>query len=130
VGQSTPKQNRRNIVSLRDQIFKAKDISSELMEIKEWGVTVEIRTMTARERATLMENALDPDTGQAVMSKIYPEVAIATVYDPETGQPVFEKGDIDALLGKSGTVIERIAQKALQVSGLSNEESGKLGKGS
>jgi hypothetical protein len=57
VGQSTPKQNRRNIVSLRDQIMKAKDISGELMEIKEWGVKVEIRTMTARQRATVLENA-------------------------------------------------------------------------
>jgi len=117
-------------VSLRDQILKAKDISSELMEIKEWEVTVEIRTMTARERATLMENALDPNTGQVIMSKVYPEVAIATVYDPETGKPVFDKSDIDALLGKSGIIIERIAQKALQVSGLTNDETAKLGKDS
>ena len=45
-------------MSLRDQIMKAKDINGELMDIKEWGVKVEIRTMTARERAKMPQPAL------------------------------------------------------------------------
>lgn len=61
-------------MSIRDQIMKAKDISGELMEIKEWGVKVEIRTMTARQRARVMENAIDPVTGKSSISIIYPEM--------------------------------------------------------
>lgn len=130
MGQSTPKQNRRNIVSLRDQIMKAKDISGELMEIKEWGVKVEIRTMTARQRARVMENAIDPITGKSSISVIYPEIAIACVFDPESGEPVFTNDDKDALLEKSGAVLEKIASKAMTLSGLTEEASASLGKGS
>jgi len=130
VGQSTPKQNRRNIVSIRDQIMKAKDISGELMEIKEWGVKVEIRTMTARQRARVMENAIDPVTGKSSISVIYPEIAIACVFDPESGEPVFTIEDKDALLEKSGAVLEKIASKAMTLSGLTEEASASLGKGS
>jgi hypothetical protein len=130
VGQSTPKQNRRNIVSIRDQIMKAKDISGELMEIKEWGVKVEIRTMTARQRARVMENAIDPITGKSSISVIYPEIAIACVFDPESGEPVFTIDDKDALLEKSGAVLEKIASKAMTLSGLTEEASASLGKGS
>ena len=130
MGQSTPKQNRRNIVSLRDQIMKAKDISGELMEIKEWGVKVEIRTMTARQRARVMENAIDPITGKSSISVIYPEIAIACVFDPESGEPVFTIDDKDALLEKSGAVLEKIASKAMTLSGLTEEASASLGKGS
>jgi len=130
VGQSTPKQNRRNIVSIRDQIMKAKDISGELMEIKEWGVKVEVRTMTARQRARVMENAIDPVTGKSSISIIYPEIAIACVFDPESGEPVFTIDDKDALLEKSGAVLEKIASKAMVLSGLTEEASASLGKGS
>lgn len=130
MGQSTPKQNRRNIVSIRDQIMKAKDISGELMEIKEWGVKVEIRTMTARQRARVMENAIDPLTGKSSISVIYPEIAIACVFDPESGEPVFTIEDKDALLEKSGAVLEKIASKAMTLSGLTEEASASLGKGS
>ncbi len=130
MGQSTPKQNRRNIVSIRDQIMKAKDISGELMEIKEWGVKVEIRTMTARQRARVMENAIDPVTGKSSISVIYPEIAIACVFDPESGEPVFTIEDKDALLEKSGAVLEKIASKAMTLSGLTEEASASLGKGS
>ena len=130
MGQSTPKQNRRNIVSIRDQIMKAKDISGELMEIKEWGVKVEIRTMTARQRARVMENAIDPVTGKSSISVIYPEIAIACVFDPESGEPVFTIDDKDALLEKSGAVLEKIASKAMTLSGLTEEASASLGKGS
>lgn len=130
MGQSTPKQNRRNIVSLRDQIMKAKDISGELMEIKEWGVKVEIRTMTARQRATVLENAVDSETGKTSISSMYPEIALACVFDPETNEPVFKPEDKDALLEKSGAVLEKIASKAMQLSGLTEEASASLGKGS
>lgn len=130
MGQSTPKQNRRNIVSIRDQIMKAKDISGELMEIKEWGVKVEVRTMTARQRARVMENAIDPVTGKSSISIIYPEIAIACVFDPESGEPVFTIDDKDALLEKSGAVLEKIASKAMTLSGLTEEASASLGKGS
>ena len=117
-------------MSLRDQIMKAKDINGELMDIKEWGVKVEIRTMTARERSRVMENAVDPVSGKTSISTIYPEIAIACLYDPETKEPIFTHEDKDALLNKSGAVLEKIAAKAMQLSGMTPDESASLGKDS
>lgn len=116
-------------MSLRDQILKAKDINGELMEIKEWGVKVEVRTMTTKERARILENAVDPN-GKTLISNMYPEIAIACVFDPESGEPVFKSEDKDALLDKSGAILEKIAAKAMQLSGLTEEAGASLGKGS
>lgn len=103
--------------SLRETIFSANDILSEAVEIPEWGVTVEVRTMTAADRTTLQTNSTSAD-GKVDMTKFMPAVVIATVHDPETGEPVFQQSDIPALLSKSGVVVERLAQKALQMSGM------------
>lgn len=117
-------------MSIRDQIMKAKDITSEMLEIKEWGVTVEVRTMTARERARVMENSVDPNTGKASISTMYPEIAISCVYDPESGEKVFDNKDKELLLDKSGAVLEKIAQVAMKLSGMTEESQGELGKDS
>jgi hypothetical protein len=117
-------------VSLRDQIMKAKDISGEKLEIKEWGVTVEVRTMTARERARIMENAVDPNTGKASIGVMYPEIAIACVHDPETGEKIFTEQDKELLLDKSGAALEKIAQLAMQISGMTEQAGAELGKDS
>jgi hypothetical protein len=103
--------------SLRETIFAADDIQSESVEIPEWGVTVEVRTMTAADRTTLQTNSTSAD-GKVDMTKFMPSVVIATVHDPETGLPVFQASDVPALLSKSGVIIERLAQKALQISGM------------
>jgi hypothetical protein len=106
-------------MSLRDSIFSADDITKELMEVPEWGVTVEIRSMTAAERAKLGEGATQGD--KTDVGLMYALTVIATVYDPETGLPVFTENDKEAILSKSGAVIERLATKALGSSGLTDK---------
>jgi hypothetical protein len=43
------------------------------------------------------------------------------VYDPTTGLPIFTEQDREAILSKNGSVIERLATKALGSSGLSDK---------
>jgi hypothetical protein len=93
-------------MSLKETIFSANDITKELVEVPEWGVTVEIRSMTAAERAKL---------------GMYAMTVIATVYDPATGLPVFTDQDKESILSKNGAVVERLATKALGSSGLTAE---------
>jgi hypothetical protein len=45
------------MADLRGKIFSADDITKELLVVPEWGVSVEIRSMTAGQRATLTEGA-------------------------------------------------------------------------
>ena len=107
-------------MSLRETIFSADDITKELVEVPEWGVTVQLRSMTAAERAGMTEQA--SRNGDKIDVKLmYALCIIATVYDPTTGLPIFTDQDKEAILSKSGAVVERLATKAMGASGLSEK---------
>jgi len=103
---------------LRDKILAAKDIQDEVVDVPEWGVKLLVRGLTGRQRARLLQNAVDAN-GNVDLERIYPELVIYSVYDPETGEQVFKPADRDALADKSGAALERIAQVAMRLSGLS-----------
>jgi hypothetical protein len=107
-------------MNLRDQIFEVDDITKEIVEVPEWEVTVEIRSMTAAERAGLTESASGNGT-KVNIALMYALCVIATVYDPETGLPVFKDSDKEAILSKNGAVIERLATKAMGQSGMTEK---------
>ncbi len=112
--------------TLRDIILQADDTSKLLVEVPEWGVTVELRSMSAAQRMSLLKDAgaLDGNTDAAVL---YPRLIIDTVFDPETGEKLFTTEDIDALMGKSPTALDRLGTAAMKVGGLDSEavEAGK-----
>jgi hypothetical protein len=112
--------SKENKMSLRETIFGADDITKELVEVPEWGVSVEIRSMTAAERAGLTEASTAGSANKVDISLMYALCVIATVYDPETGLPIFKKGDETAILSKNGSVIERLATKAMGSSGFTD----------
>jgi len=107
-------------MSLRDKIFSSDDIKKELVEVPEWGVSVEIRSMTALERSKLMENAASSD-GKINIGSMYALTVISTVYDPESGLPIFTDKDREAVLSKNGAVVERLATIAMGNSGLTEK---------
>jgi len=98
-------------MSLKESIFSANDITKELVEVPEWGVEVEIRSMTAAERAKLGEGASKGD--KTDVGLMYAMTVIATVYDPATGLPVFTDQDKEAILSKNGAVVERLLRRHL-----------------
>lgn len=106
------------MANLRDTILGASDIRKETVTIPEWGVTVEVRGLTGTQRAKLMRTGFD-QRGTVDFEKLYPELVIATTFDPATGEAVFTEADRDALNGKSGAALERLAQAAMRVAGLS-----------
>lgn len=108
-------------ISLRDKILAAKDLKSERMYIEEWDVEIEIRSLTGKTRAKLMSVAMDGRTGKMDFEKLYPELIIACAYDPESGEPIFNSTDREAINAKSGGVLERIAKVAMELSGLTEE---------
>ena len=101
---------------LRAQILTADDIASEIVDVPGWGVKVMVKALTGAQRARLMQAATRG--GAIQFNKIYPDLVIASAHDPETGLPIFEATDRDALLSKSGAMLDVIATKALEVSGM------------
>lgn len=107
--------------NLRDQIFAAKDIPSEKVFIPEWDVEIEVRGMTGADRTRILEMAVDPTTGGVNLKAMYPEIVMATAYDPVTGEKVFDKNDADALLSKSAQALDRLAEVGMRLGGFTKE---------
>jgi hypothetical protein len=104
-------------VSLRDRILAADDIGKEPLEISQWDITVEMRTMSAIQRSRMLQ-ICTLDDGTVDLDQLYPMLCIATVFDPETGEQVFTEEDIALLQEKSAAALEFVATKAMEMSGM------------
>lgn len=107
-------------MSIRDRILSTSDIDSEELFVPQWECTILIRGMSGRERARFVQMYADGD-GKIAYEKLYPELCIMGVRDPETGEAVFSEADADLLLDKSGSALELISTAVLRVSGLADK---------
>ncbi len=108
-------------MSLRDKILAAEDIASEMVDVPEWGVKVEVRGMNGSDRSRILDAAAAAGTNGLSVGAMYVDTVIATAYDPETGLRVFSDSDRDSLLGKSASAIDRLAEVGMRLSGMSVE---------
>jgi hypothetical protein len=115
--------------SLRDRIKEAQDDRREMVEVEEWGVTVEVRSMTGKERAQTLQRYLTEDN-EIDWEALYPELVIASTFDPDTGERVFSPDDGDWLNEKNAGALEHIGQVAMRLSGLDRRARERSGKGS
>jgi len=113
-------------MGLRDKILNAKDINEKLVKIEEWDCELLVKSMTGKERANFLKNS--SKEGELDFEKLYPELVIATTYDPETNEKVFGKEDRDIINTKSAGAIEKIAKTALELSGLGEEAQKEIKK--
>ncbi len=122
--------------SIREQVQAADDGSADLYEVAEWGVTVEIRSMTARSRAQFVAemasddgtvgNVNDPDR----IIGMWWHVIGQTCFDPDSGERAFEEGDDSWLFDKNARVVNDLANACMAASGLTEEAAGEAGKDS
>lgn len=115
-------------MSLRDRILSANDIESHVVHVEQWNVDIEIRTVTALERARLVKGCTD-ENGNVDMERMAPTLIVASCFDPETGNKVFSDEDVEALQEKSSGAIDFVAQKAMEYSGLAPKAVDVEGKG-
>jgi len=108
-------------VSLREKILAAEDIESEMVEVPEWGVTVEVRGMNGADRSRILEAAASSEDGKVSVGSMYGETVIASTYDPETGERVFTSSDFDSLMAKSASAIDRLATVGMRMSAMDKE---------
>jgi len=116
-------------MGLKDTIFAAEDLDHEVVDVPEWGVKLEVRSMTAGQRARAMAGWTQ-DNGNIDIERFYPAILAASCFDPETGERVFDSNDVEKLNEKSAKVIDRLTNIAVRVSGMSPEAVDEAGEGS
>lgn len=107
-------------MGIADKIL-AVPLKTATVEVPEWGVTVGIREITAAERVKFGEDAKKTPALAVV------RLVIATLTD-ETGAKVFEPAHQDALLQKSGAVLDRVVTEILKLSGMTEDTAKDLEK--
>jgi hypothetical protein len=99
-------------MSLRETILSADDLGRKAVTIPEWGVTVEVRGLTASARAKLFEmgkNISELDARWHLIS--------SSVYDPEKGERVFKSDDKVAVMEKNADVIDVLLAAINEING-------------
>ena len=123
--------------SLANQIREAADLATEQYEVPEWGVTLELRSMSSRQRSAFADirQSADGEEAEELTAKGVASVMIYAIlvcaHDPNTGEPVFDVAeDMDWIVDKSAGVIDRVGTRCLIVSGLTQEAESDAGKDS
>jgi hypothetical protein len=117
------------VSKLSDIIRSADDRASEIIDVEEWGVKLEVRSMTGQQRSD-MQQAWSQHEEQSA-SFLFSEIIKNCVFDPDSGESVFAESDLEWLLAeKSASVIDSVAQVCLQISGLGSDSVDDAGKDS
>lgn len=101
-------------VLTRDAILGREDIARAEVECPEWDGGLTVRGLTLAERNSLV----DCDDTTAPLRAI-----VMCTIDPKTGARIFEPEDEEALGQKNPEVIDRLARKIMELSGLSKPDA-------
>ena len=105
-------------MSRRDTILQADDLGESIEDVPEWGIDIKLRGMTGKQRMRYIESSKGRDR-----EYMYSDILIATAYDPDSGEKMFDDADREALSEKSGLVLERLALKVMADSGVDLAEA-------
>lgn len=115
--------------SMRDRIANRRPYSTEEIYVKSWDETIEVRSISLGVRNDMMERVMDPETKEANVKLLIPELLIQTAYDPETGARVFADDDLAFLNGQDSGAADEVAAVAMRLSGMvegdKDKEAGK-----
>lgn len=105
----------------RQLIFETKDLHEEVVDVPEWGIQVRVIALTGEERASIMKNCTNLKTGEFDIVRAYPDIVILCTRHLKTGKCIFKPTDRQALLKKASGPLDRLALKAMTLSGMTEE---------
>lgn len=95
--------------------------NTETVRVPEWDIDVEVRSITVKQRAELVDGGTDNLT-------FGPRLVVASVYDPESGEPAFTSEDVDLLVNLPAGLVDTLIRAAMRVSRLTDDDSVESGK--
>ena len=110
----------------REQIQKVHDAAIEDVPVPEWGGTVRLRGMSGVDRDAFEAASLLPARGKSQtrevnLQNIRARLVACCAID-EDGQPLFSEADVIWLGKKSGAALDRLADVAKRLSGLTAKD--------
>ncbi len=115
----------------KDEILKADDLPTEVVEVPEWSGSVTVRTMTGTERDSF-EASITQKRGGSVevnMTNLRAKLCALTMID-ENGERYFADSDVAELGKKSSAVLDRIFAVAQKLNGFGQDDIEELAKNS
>ena len=115
----------------KDDILKADDLVTQVVNVKEWGGAVVVRTMTGAER-DFFESSLFSDKGadKAANIKNLRARLLSLCLADEEGKRLFTDKECELLGGKSSKVIDRLYTIAARLNAIGAVEEEELTKNS
>lgn len=107
----------------RDAILGASDLTTEDVNVPEWGGPVRVRSLTAAQRDkfeadSMVGNGKNRDLN---MVNIRARLVSLTIVG-EDNQPIFGAADVKALGDKSGRALDRVFEVASRLSGIGESD--------
>jgi hypothetical protein len=106
----------------REEIKEVNDRKLVRVEVPEWGGGFFFGSMLLGERNALIAkwSEMDEDMDISEATDVHLETLIAASCDKD-GAPIFTAEDVEMLLAKNATVVERVAREALDFLGLTKK---------
>ena len=106
-------------MSIRDSIINSVDLPSEIVDVPEWDVKVEVRGLTAGDAVKFLDRV--SRKGEIDRENFAAELLLLTCHDPDTGSRIFESADRDMLKSKSAQAVNRLSAVASRLSGFGGD---------
>ncbi|MFB5622533.1 MAG: hypothetical protein ACE5RH_00930 [Nitrosarchaeum sp.] len=103
--------------NLREKIKNIDDIKKEILDIPEWECSIEIRSMTAKQRANILDKVTN-EGGSIDNDLFFSHMIVASCFDSETGELIFDMDDANWIMDKSSGPIEKLMSNIMRISGL------------
>lgn len=114
----------------RDEILRAVDLPTEAVDVPEWGGTVLVRGLTAKERLDIAREITGPDgkVDHALTLDLQIGLPFKCMVDLD-GKRLFDSpDDLRLLKNKSAAALERVFDVAQRLSGMSQAAATSLKK--
>ena len=111
----------------KEQILNAIDLKTDVVDVPEWGGSVNVRTMTGTERDSFEQGVIQD--GKTNLANIRARFCSIVIVDDD-GKQLFTDADISALGAKSGRALGRIFDVAQKLNGLTKDDFEELEKNS
>lgn len=115
----------------RDAILGASDIKTEDVSVPEWGGTVRVRGLDAKQRDEFESGLIETvgKTQRVTMRNARARLAALSIVG-EDNEPLFSPADVFLLGEKSGAALDRVFAAASRLSGIGDSDMDELTKNS